>query len=69
MKSIRLVYIVLFLIIAGLGCQPKETELQRERINPFEARGKVRGRTLLHLAPNKKVVERLINEGIKLSGF
>lgn len=63
MKLIRLIYIILLLIFAGLGCQPKETIVETVRIKPSGARGEKLGRTLLHLAPNGKVAERLINEG------
>ena len=63
MKLIRLVYIVLFLMVAGLGCQPKETDSESIRIKPSKARGEELSRTLLHLAPNGKMAERLINKG------
>ena len=63
MKLIRLVYLVLFLIVAGLGCQRKESDSESIRIKPSKIRGEALDRTLLHLAPNWKVAERLINEG------
>ena len=63
MKPIRLVYMVLLLMVAGLGCRRKESDLESIRIKPSKARGEALGRTLLHLAPNGKVAERLINEG------
>lgn len=63
MKLISIVYIVLLLIVASLGCQSKESDSQSIRIKPSRARGEALGRTLLHLAPNRKIAERLINEG------
>ena len=63
MKSIRLVYIVLLLMVAGLGCQREESDSESIRIKPSKARGEELRRTLLHLAPNWKVAQRLINEG------
>ncbi len=63
MNSIRLVYMALLLMVAGLGCRKKESDSESIRINPSKARGEEFGRTLLHLAPNGKMAERLINEG------
>ncbi len=63
MNSIRLVYMVLLLMVAGLECQKKESDSESIRINPSKARGEEFGRTLLHLAPNGKMAERLIAHG------
>jgi len=63
MKPIRLVYMALLLMVAGLGCQKKESDSESIRINPSKARGEELRRTLLHLAPNGKMAKRLINEG------
>src|SRR4030042_3697375 len=63
MKPIRLFYMVLLLIVAALGCQRKESDSESIRIMPSKVRGEELGRTLLHLAPNGKMAERLINEG------
>jgi ankyrin repeat protein len=66
MKSIRLVYMSLFLMVAILGCERKESDSEGIRIKPSKVRGEALGRTLLHLAPNWKVAERLINEGAEV---
>ncbi len=63
MKSTRLVYMTLLLMIAGFGCQRKESDSESIRIKPSKVQGEALDRTLLHLAPNGKVAERLINEG------
>src|SRR4030042_677141 len=63
MKPIRLVYMVLLLIVAALGCQRKESDSESIRIMPSKVRGEELGRTLLHLAPNGKMAERLITHG------
>ncbi len=63
MKSTRLVYMALLLMIAGFGCQRKETDSESIRIKPSKVRGEALDQTLLHLAHNGKVAERLINEG------
>ena len=63
MSSIRLVYMSLLLMVTALECQPKESDSESIKIKPSKARGEALGRTLLHLAPNWKVAERLVNEG------
>jgi len=63
MKSIRVVYMTLLLMVAAFGCQPKESDSESIRIKPSKVRGEALDRTLLHLAPNGEVAERLINEG------
>ena len=63
MKLIRLVYMIQLLMVAGFGCQPKETDSESIRIKSSKARGEELGRTLLHLTPNEKLAEWLINEG------
>ena len=63
MKSVSLVYVVLLLIVTGSGCRSKESDSESIRIKPSKARGEALSRTLLHLAPNWKIAERLINEG------
>jgi ankyrin repeat protein len=63
MKSIRLVYMVLLLMVAGPGCERKESDSESIRIMPSKVRGEVLDRTLLHMAPNGKMAGRLINEG------
>ncbi|MFC1794542.1 ankyrin repeat domain-containing protein [Planctomycetota bacterium] len=67
MKSIRLLYIVLLLIVADLGCRRKESDSGSIKIMPSKARGEALDRTLLHLAPNWEVAERLINEGVDVN--
>ena len=61
MKLIKLVYMVLLLMVAVFGCQTKESD--SIRVLPTKVWGEALDRTLLHLAPNWKVAERLINEG------
>ena len=63
MKLIRLVYTFLLLMVADFGCQREESDSESIRIKPSKVRGEALDRTLLHLAPNWKVAERLINEG------
>ena len=63
MKSIRLVYMILLLMVAGFGCQRKESDSESIRIKLSKVRGEALDQTLLHLAPNEKVAELLINEG------
>ena len=63
MRSRRLVCLALFLIFAGFGCSTKESTPEKVRIKSSKERGEALGRTLLHLAPNGKVAERLIAEG------
>ena len=63
MKSIRLVYMSLLLMVTALECQPKESDSESIKIKSSKARGEALGRSLLHLAPNWKVAERLIKEG------
>ena len=63
MKLISLVYNILLLVVAGLGCQSSETNAESIRIKPARACGQELGRTLLHLTPNRIIAEKLINEG------
>ncbi len=63
MKLIRLVYMALLLMVAVFGCKRKESDSESIRIKPSKVWGEALDRTLLHLAPNWKVAERLINEG------
>ena len=56
-------YVVLLLLVVAPGCRGEKTGSQSVRIKPSRARGEELGRTLLHLAPNGKVAERLIKEG------
>jgi len=54
---------VLLLMIAVFGCRREESDSESIRIKSSKARGEALRRTLLHLAPNGKMAERLINKG------
>ena len=62
MKSIRLICIVLFLMVTGLGCQSRQSATEPVSARPTLP-DEVLGRTTLHTAPNWKVAERLIANG------
>ena len=57
MKSIRLIYTLLLLMVAGFGCQPKESESESIRVKPSKARGEELGRTLLIYMKNGSEVQ------------
>ena len=63
MKSISVLYLFSIVILAGFGCRTKEAPSEKVRISPSAGRGEELGRTLLHLAPNGVVAERLIAKG------
>ena len=67
MKPIRLVYMALLLMVAGFGCQSKESDSESIRIKPSKVRDEELGRTLLHLAPNGKMTKRLIIRGVDVN--
>jgi len=50
-------------VIVGLGCASKETDSESIRIKASKVRGEALGRTFLHLAPDRKIAERLIKQG------
>jgi len=56
----------LLLMVAGLGCERKESD--SIRVLPTKVWGEALDRTLLHLAPNWKVAERLITRGADVNG-
>ncbi|HCO95057.1 MAG TPA: hypothetical protein DIU00_14080 [Phycisphaerales bacterium] len=67
MSVTRIVYMALLLMVAVFGCQPNESDSESIRIKPSKVRGEALGRSLLHLAPNWKVAERLIKEGVDVN--
>ena len=62
-KSIKLFYLILPLMFTAAGCRNNESTSQRVRITRPTRTEVALGHTLLHLAPNWGVAERLIANG------
>ena len=55
--------LALFLIFSGLGCGTNNSASEKVRVKSSKERGEALNQTLLHLAPNGHVAERLIADG------
>ena len=62
-KRLTPFYLILPLIFTAPGCRKNESTSQMVRITPPKRTEIALGRTLLHLAPNWGVTERLIAQG------
>ncbi len=62
-KRLTLFYLLLPLMFTAPGCRKNESASQRVRITPPTRTKVALGRTLLHLAPNWSVAERIIAQG------
>ncbi len=62
-KCLTLFYLLLPLMFTATGCRSNESASQRVRITPPTRTDVALGNTLLHLAPNWGVAERLIADG------
>jgi ankyrin repeat protein len=62
-KRLTPFYLILPLMFTAPGCRENESASQRVRITPPKRTEAALGRTLLHLAPNWGVAERLIAQG------
>ena len=67
MRSMRSLRLILSVTLIGFGCGTKESASEPVRVMPSKARGEPLGRTLLHLAPNGQVAERLIAQGFDVN--
>ncbi len=66
-KCLTLFYLLLPLMFTAPGCRENESASQRVRITPPTRTKVALGRTLLHLAPNWGVAERLIAQGANVN--